>query len=78
MPGVYLDVIRPSVVEVSYRCELGRPQRLKADGLLARCILHEMDHLRGVLFVDRVTDELSLNEGLKDKGFERAHVRTFP
>jgi len=76
VPGVYLDVIRPSVVEVSYRCELGRPQRLKADGLLARCILHEMDHLRGVLFVDRVTDELSLNEGLKDKGFERAHVRT--
>lgn len=76
VPGVYLDVVRPSVVEVSYRCEQGRPQRIKADGLLARCILHEMDHLSGVLFVDRVTDELSLNEGLKEKGFERADVHS--
>ncbi len=76
IPKVYLDVVRPSVVEVSYRDENGRPRRIKADGLLARCIQHEMDHLEGVLFVDRVTDELSLNEGLKQHGFERAHVRS--
>ena len=76
IPGVYLSVVRPSVVEISYRCEMGRPQRLKADGLLARCIQHEMDHLNGVLFVDRVTDELSLNEGLKEKGFQRSDVHT--
>jgi len=76
IPGVYLNVVRPSVVEVSYRDENGRPRRLKADGLLARCILHEMDHLNGVLFVDRVTDELSLNEGLQDKGFNRSDVQT--
>lgn len=76
IPGVYLHVVRPSVVEVTYRCEMGRPQRVKADGLLARCIQHEMDHLNGVLFVDRVTDELSLNEGLKEKGFDRNHVKT--
>jgi len=74
IPGVYLNVVRPSVVEVTYRDELGRPQRLKADGLLSRCIQHEMDHLNGVLFVDRVTDELSLNAGLQDKGFNRADV----
>ena len=76
IPGVYLDVVRPSVVEVSYRCEMGRSRRLKADGLLARCILHEMDHLNGVLFVDRVSDAASLEDGLKEKGFDRVHVRS--
>ena len=76
IPGVYLNVVRPATVEVSYRDEMGRPQRVKADGLLARCIQHEMDHLEGVLFVDRVTDELSLNEGLLEKGFQRADVHS--
>ena len=76
IPGVYLNVVRPSVVDVTYRDEQGRPQRLKADGLLSRCIQHEMDHLNGVLFVDRVTDELSLNEGLQQKGFSRADVQS--
>jgi peptide deformylase len=76
IPGVYFDVVRPSVVEVSYRCEMGRSRRLKADGLLARCIQHEMDHLNGVLFVDRVSDGSGLEEGLKEKGFDRAHVRS--
>lgn len=76
IPKVYLNVVRPSVVEVSFRDELGRPRKLKADGLLARCIQHEMDHLHGVLFVDRVTDELSLNEELQQHGFARDHVRS--
>jgi len=76
IPGVYLDVVRPSVVEVSYRCEMGRSRRIKADGLLARCIQHEMDHLKGVLFVDRVSDGAGLEEGLKEKGFDRSHVRS--
>lgn len=76
IPGVYLDVVRPSVVEVSYRDEMGRPKRMKADGLMARCIQHEMDHLNGVLFVDRVTDELSLNEGLQKEGFRRSDVQS--
>jgi peptide deformylase len=76
IPGVYLDVVRPLVVEVSFRDEQGRPRRLKADGLLARCIQHEMDHLQGVLFVDRVTDELSLNECLEQQGFHRSDVQS--
>jgi len=69
-------VVRPSEVEVSFRDEQGRPRRLKADGLLARCIQHEMDHLQGVLFVDRVTDELTLNEELQEHGFRRADVQS--
>ena len=76
IPGVYLDVVRPSEIVVNYRDEQGRPRRLKADGLLARCIQHEMDHLEGVLFVDRVTDELSLNEELVQHGFRRDDVRS--
>ena len=76
IPGVYLNVVRPSQVDIKYRDELGRPLRRKADGLMARCILHEMDHLNGVLFVDRVTDELSLNGELQRLGFNRNGVHT--
>jgi peptide deformylase len=76
IPGVYLQVVRASRVELNYRDEMGRPQRRKADGLLARCILHEMDHLQGVLFVDRVTDELCLNTELERLGFDRAAVQS--
>jgi peptide deformylase len=76
IPGVYLDVVRPSVVEVSYRDAFGRPKRLKADGLMARCIQHEMDHLNGVLFVDRVTDGDKLTSGLNEQGFNPADVRS--
>ncbi len=69
IPGVYMDVERPEQVEVSYKDEHGRPRTLKADGLLARAIQHEMDHLQGVLFVDHITDSLTLTEELKKKGF---------
>jgi len=75
IPGVYLQVVRPSRIDVSFRDEMGRPQRRKADGLLARCILHEMDHLSGVLFVDRVSDRSTLESELAEKGFDRDHVR---
>ena len=76
IPGVDLDVVRPTAIEVSCRDEMGRPRKMKADGLMARCIQHEMDHLNGVLFVDRVTDEDGLQKELKEKGFERQHVRS--
>jgi len=76
IPGVYLNVVRPSAVMLSFRDEMGRPRKMKADGLLARCIQHEMDHLEGILFVDRVTDENELNLELKEHGFERSDVRS--
>ena len=76
IPGVYLDVVRPSAVQVSYRDEMGRPKTMKADGLMARCIQHEMDHLTGVLFVDRVTDSGGLTKELKDHGFQPNDVRS--
>ena len=75
IPGVYLDVERPETIEVAFKDEYGRPRTLKADGFLARVIQHEMDHLSGVLFVDRVQNEFALNDELKKKGFSLQHVK---
>ncbi|MEO1070608.1 MAG: peptide deformylase [Cyanobacteria bacterium J06638_6] len=75
IPGVYLDVVRPAALEVSYKDENGRPQKLQASDLLARCILHEMDHLTGVLFVDRVENGLALNQELQKNGFYAKDVQ---
>lgn len=60
IPGVYGSVRRPASVEVEYLDLAGQRQRLKARGLLARVIQHEVDHLDGVLFVDRAD---SIREG---------------
>jgi peptide deformylase len=54
LPRLYLDVIRPRSVRVQAWNEKGRPFTVEADGLLARVILHEYDHLEGVLFIDRL------------------------
>jgi len=75
IPGVYLNVIRPSAIKVNFRDEMGRPKKLNTDGLLARCIQHEMDHLTGVLFVDRVTNEEELSTELQEHGFKKNDVR---
>jgi peptide deformylase len=76
IPGVYMDVERSEQVEVSYKDEHGRPRTIKADGLLARVIQHEMDHLNGVLFVDHITNSLTLTEELKKKGFSIKQFNT--
>ena len=76
IPGVYLDVIRPTSIKLSFRDEMGRPKKMNADGLLARCIQHEVDHLNGILFVDRVTDQESLLKELKENGFDSKYVQT--
>lgn len=76
IPGVYLEVIRPQLVEVTYKDENGRPQTLKATGLLSRCIQHEIDHLNGVLFVDRVENKLALTQELAKHGFSTQAVKS--
>jgi peptide deformylase len=75
IPNVYLDVKRPEVVEISYKDEHGRPQTLKANDLLGRCIQHEMDHLNGVVFVDRVDNSLTLAQELSKNGFSYQAVK---
>ena len=74
IPGVYLNVVRPSTIKLKFRDEMGRPRKMKADGLLARCIQHEMDHLNGVLFVDRVSSKEDLNKELFREGFHEKDV----
>ncbi len=75
IPGVYLDVVRPAAIEVSYKDESGRPRKLKADDLIARVIQHEMDHLNGVMFVDRVENALALTQELDKNGFKVKDVK---
>ena len=55
LPGQYADVTRPERVMVSYRDEHGQQQELSADGITARCLQHEIDHLDGILFVDHLS-----------------------
>jgi peptide deformylase len=76
IPNVYIDVIRPEEIEVSFKDEQGKPRKIKASGLLARVIQHEIDHLNGVLFVDRVENNLVLTEELKKQGFSVQAVKS--
>lgn len=55
LPDLYADVERPVAVKVRYLDRDGAPQELEADGLLAICLQHEIDHIDGVLFVDHLS-----------------------
>ena len=57
LPTLQAEVCRPMRVIVSGLDENGQPIRLQAQGLLARALLHEIDHLDGVLFIDRAEPE---------------------
>ena len=74
IPGIYLNVVRPSTIKLKFRDEMGRPRKMNADGLLARCIQHEVDHLKGVLFVDRVTTTEELKKELTKEGYKMKDV----
>jgi len=52
VPDQFAEIERPSSCEVEYLDYDGKKQLLKAEGLLATCIQHEMDHLEGILFID--------------------------
>ena len=52
VPDQFAEIERPNACEVEYLDYDGKKQVLKADGLLATCIQHEMDHLEGILFID--------------------------
>ncbi len=55
LPGQYADITRPARVKVRYLDEAGGRREMVADGLLAACLQHEIDHLDGVLFVDHLS-----------------------
>jgi peptide deformylase len=52
VPGQFAEVDRPDQCHVNYLDYNGQKKELKAEGLLATCIQHEMDHLEGILFID--------------------------
>jgi len=52
VPDQFAEIERPNTCEVEYLDYDGKQKLLKADGLLATCIQHEMDHLEGILFID--------------------------
>lgn len=55
LPGHYADVTRPAAVRVKYLDETGASREIEADGLLATCLQHEIDHIDGVLFIDHLS-----------------------
>ena len=55
VPEIWDEVERPVRIAVEYLDGEGAPQKLEADGILATCLQHEMDHLEGVLFLDHLS-----------------------
>ena len=55
VPDIWEEVERPAQIRAEYLDEEGRLQTLEAEGLLATCLQHEMDHLDGILFVDHLS-----------------------
>jgi len=55
IPDYYAEVERPATVTVNYIDRDGKQQTVEADGLLATCLQHEIDHLNGVLFIDHIS-----------------------
>jgi len=55
LPDQFAPVVRPERIKVRYLDYDGEAQEIEADGLLATCIQHEIDHLDGILFVDHIS-----------------------
>ena len=68
IPDIRLNVKRPDIIRFKYQDEKGEEYEEEFDGLLARAIQHEVDHLNGVFIVDRVsqTEKMSVSKELKN------------
>ena len=55
IPGHTADVSRPDWIKLRFTDIKGKEQQIKAEGLLAACIQHEIDHLNGILFIDHIS-----------------------
>jgi len=68
LPGLYGQVVRPKQVTISAYGLSGNEIKFEATGVLARCVQHELDHLDGVLFPDRMsmTAKAAIAEGLDE------------
>ena len=68
VPTLYGKVPRPAKARIKAELEDGTPVSLKVEGFLARTILHEIDHLDGILFIDHIRDKKDAFYKLDDKG----------
>ncbi len=68
VPEIYGLVGRPHKVKIKAKLADGTDVRLKADGYLARTLMHEIDHLDGILFIDHIRDDKDAFYRLDDKG----------
>src|SRR5688500_3135318 len=75
IPEYYEEVERPKSVRVKFLDRDGKPQEIEADGLLATCLQHEIDHLNGVLFIDHIS---KLKRDMVLKKFKKAAKRGEP
>ena len=55
VPGQFAEIDRPDKCHIKYLDYYGEPKEIKAEGMLATCIQHEMDHLEGILFIDHLS-----------------------
>lgn len=72
-PEIYGEISRPALVEVRALNEHGQTVSFRCGGLLSRAIQHEQDHLRGILFIDRMTDHV---RGQLQKELDRLMAET--
>ena len=68
VPAIYGKVPRPTKARIKAQLETGEEVRIKASDFLARTLLHEIDHLNGILFIDHIKDEKDVFYKLNDKG----------
>jgi peptide deformylase len=57
-PEIRGDVVRPDEITVKFQDAAGLKHTLRCNGLLARCVQHEADHLNGILFIDRMDESV--------------------
>jgi peptide deformylase len=73
IPEYYEEVERPKAVKVKYLDLDLKPQEIEAEGLLATCLQHEIDHINGVLFIDHIS---KLKRSMVMKKFKKAAKKT--
>ncbi len=70
-PDMYLMIKRAKMIELKYQNALGEDKVVTLEGLASRCVQHEVDHLNGIIFLQRAS-RLKLDRALKSRPKERA------
>ena len=82
-PGIKFDITRPEIITFSFQ-DIDRKKKVEEfDGLLARAIQHEMDHLNGILIIDRVSKAAKIPylkniRDIKNTTIQGSHIKSDP